>query len=153
MCQYITSKKSNLQRHLLVHTGEKAFKCNRFSPLMGYGNRPFILQTKLYKCDLCSYVSYKKINLQNHSVTHTGGAFQKHNIRRSYISGKQRKLHKCSFCDYITCRTDHLKTHILTHTGQKPFQCALCDKRCTTKYNLKSHFRVHLKASHVFVPV
>ncbi|GFS94884.1 hypothetical protein NPIL_118951 [Nephila pilipes] len=95
LCQYTSSKKSNLGRHMLVHTGEKAFK---FLPHVRQGNESFMLRTKLYKCDLCPYASYKKSNLQNHSVTHTGV-----------------KAYQCIVCGKSFSLKGTLKRHQITH--------------------------------------
>ena len=47
--------------------------------------------------------------------------------------------HFCDICRKGFLRPSHLEIHQRIHTGDKPFACEICDKRCTTRSNLKSH--------------
>ena len=48
-------------------------------------------------------------------------------------------IYFCDICGKGFPYPSHLVIHKRTHSGIKPFACEYCDKRCTTKSNLKSH--------------
>ncbi|KIP08593.1 hypothetical protein PHLGIDRAFT_372682 [Phlebiopsis gigantea 11061_1 CR5-6] len=51
----------------------------------------------------------------------------------------------CNVCTRAFRRPSSLRAHMITHTGEKPYPCTVsgCDKRFTTKSNLKRHCSIH----------
>ena len=66
----------HFKRHMLVHSGEKQFKCRfcwkDFSKKSSL-NRHLLIHTheKPYECDVCDYKCNQKSSLKKHMITHT----------------------------------------------------------------------------------
>lgn len=112
-CDYKSNNKKHMERHILIHTGEKPFQC-------------------IY--DQCTYASTQRANLDVHMRTHTGEkpftctyqgcdyssalkAGLKYHIQSTHTG---QKTFKCDFdgCAYAFCRKNDLKKHIRTHANK-----------------------------------
>ena len=88
-CEYASSVKSSLMRHLKIHSGEKLNKCNQCDYASSQaGHLKTHLKThsgeKSNKCNQCDYASSQAGDLRTHLKTHSG-----------------EKSNKCSQCDFI----------------------------------------------------
>ena len=92
--------KTNLDRHIWTHTGEKPYQCDRCK-------KPFRQKSALnvhklthsgvkpHKCDYCEKAFHKRLKLIEHTRTHTGEKHYK--------------------CDGSFTPKPHLQKHRLTH--------------------------------------
>ncbi|XP_030766079.1 transcriptional repressor CTCF [Sitophilus oryzae] len=131
-CNYTSSKRYLLSRHMKSHSEE----------------RP-------HKCSVCERGFKTLASLQNHVNTHTGtkphacsyceAAFTTSGelVRHVRYRHTHEKPHKCSDCDYASVELSKLKRHIRCHTGERPYQCPHCTYASPDTFKLKRHLRIH----------
>ena len=83
-----------------------------------YATRPF-------KCNICNRAFTKKYYLSGHIWLHT-----------------ESKSYRCSECPKVFMHKSSMVAHENTHYGG--FKCSLCDRRCSSKSELKRHFAMHI---------
>ena len=76
-CNYASSLKSSLKRHLKTHRGEKPNKCKQcdFASSRADNLRTHLkthIGEKSNKCNQCDYASYRSCDLGTHLITHSG---------------------------------------------------------------------------------
>ncbi|KAL3284826.1 hypothetical protein HHI36_018965 [Cryptolaemus montrouzieri] len=131
-CNYTSSKRYLLSRHMKSHSEE----------------RP-------HKCSVCERGFKTLASLQNHVNTHTGtkphgckfcqAAFTTSGelVRHVRYRHTHEKPHKCEECDYASVELSKLKRHIRCHTGERPYQCPHCTYASPDTFKLKRHLRIH----------
>ncbi|XP_045463537.1 transcriptional repressor CTCF-like isoform X2 [Harmonia axyridis] len=131
-CNYTSSKRYLLSRHMKSHSEE----------------RP-------HKCSVCERGFKTLASLQNHVNTHTGtkphsckfcsAAFTTSGelVRHVRYRHTHEKPHKCDECDYASVELSKLKRHIRCHTGERPYQCPHCTYASPDTFKLKRHLRIH----------
>ena len=148
-CQKVFNKRQGLERHELVHTGVKSFKCDKCDKSFALKNslnlhtrnihnlvkienssgdisyKPF---EKNFSCYRCSKQFAVKSKLELHERIHTG-----------------EKPFKCDLCDKFFTQRSQLLIHKKRHSGIKPFSCDLCGKTFLLEYYLNLHWKVHTR--------
>ncbi|XP_020657153.3 uncharacterized protein LOC110083223 isoform X1 [Pogona vitticeps] len=125
------------------------------------------LDSKLFKCEQCDYVTKKSSHLKHHKFRHhhlklltcgscdfstgNGQCFKKHMASHTNTKSPQKqpalfvKVYKCEECDYVTDRNGNLKIHLRTHTDERPHKCSCCSLAFRTSSHLNRHLATHLK--------
>lgn len=131
-CNYSTTKRYLLARHMKCHSEDRPHKCN-----------------------VCERGFKTIASLTNHVNTHTGtkphlckhceSAFTTSGelVRHVRYKHTHEKPHRCPECDYASVELSKLKRHIRCHTGERPYQCPHCTYASPDTFKLKRHLRVH----------
>ncbi|XP_055306622.1 gastrula zinc finger protein XlCGF8.2DB-like [Sitodiplosis mosellana] len=131
LCEYVTFKTTNLNRHMLKHTGERPFPCT-----------------------ICSKRFTQKPHLQSHMKAHVNEflfscstcfqGFHRSEEKVEHESGCKVRRYECHLCkEYSTVYKTNLENHMRVHTGERPFECDHCLKKFTQANHLKVHLKSH----------
>ncbi|XP_042343949.1 zinc finger protein 836-like [Plectropomus leopardus] len=159
VCEKAFKYKSFLQRHMIIHTGEKPHSCNtcgkRFSrtSILNAHMRTHTGQ-KPYSCDTCGKTFSQTSTLSAHIRIHTGekpyscNTCGKRFSRTSLLNAHStvhtgERPHSCETCGKRFSRPSLLNAHLTVHTGEKPYPCNTCGKSFSRTKHLNAHLRVH----------
>ena len=130
ICDKIFSTNRCLKKHMLLHTGEKP-----------------------YKCAECDKAFAQSGHLTCHMLTHTGAkpyscaicgrSFSTSSaVRRHHSIHSDDRPYQCSKCDKSFKRREGLRGHMFSHKETK-FDCSQCGKQFKSPLAIKRHSIVH----------
>lgn len=132
VCGRAFNYKSQLTRHLISHTRERASVCElcgaAFSQPAGLYNHKFTHEDTRYACSMCDRSYTHPALLKVHMKTHT-----------------DTTKYMCDTCGKEFNTVRNLKRHKLTHNTQKSFVCSICSTGFTVKKYLIQHYKTHYK--------
>ncbi|XP_074528540.1 uncharacterized protein LOC141791780 isoform X2 [Halichoeres trimaculatus] len=131
MCGKGFTRKTDLGRHMIVHTKEKPFSCSecgkRFNQKGSLARHRFVHSDETpFSCSVCGKRFNYKGSLTAHMIAHF-----------------EEKPFSCSECGKGFTHKLRLSEHMFVHTKEKPFSCSECGKTFNHKGNLTRHLRVH----------
>lgn len=175
VCDKAFLTKQKLDEHTNGHTGNAPVKCNlcnetfrRYSNLTQHKNRHHLnIKKKLkdYICH-CGEVFHTKKKLAWHKETHdekpkactycnerfihmaslTRHMRRAHNKRFVPDAQRENENVECPVCKCIYLRSS-LAVHMRVHNGERPYECQVCSKTFSTKWNLQLHKWTHAARS------
>ena len=148
LCDYSSSKRSSLKRHLDSHTEVEPF------------NREAHMREQYFSCDQCDFKSLTagprlKEHLTLHSSSRGEKAYKCELCDQAFGTRGHLAVHmrshsamgmepfKCDLCSYSSNKRSRMTRHVLKHTGLKPFKCDMCKYAAVQKYDLLIHRRKH----------
>ena len=127
---------SQLQKHVLIHTGDRPFKCNSCEKSFTQKSHVTFHQKTVHSKDGFSHKKF--LCLVCGRGFSTKGVLNKHKMLHT-----NERPYKCDICSKSFVQKSHLNVHFAKHTGQRPFPCLECGKQFTTKQHLKEHSLLH----------
>lgn len=134
ICGKILTTNFSLNRHMLLHTGERPFKC----AVCKYG---FI-----QKSDLFRHESTHRAEYNFHCLSCTKKFKTKKNLQCHLSTHSKERLFHCPHCSKSFKLQRVLRFHVETHKEKNRLQCDLCAKTFTRKMFMETHIKTfHLR--------
>lgn len=131
-CDYTTSKRYLLSRHLRAHSDDRPYRCSVCE--RGFKSNASLLN------HVNTHLGNKPHHCKNCEMTFTTSGELVRHVRYKHT---MEKPHKCTECDYASVELSKLKRHMRCHTGERPFQCPHCTYASPDTFKLKRHIRTH----------
>ena len=157
-CNYNASWPSDLQRHMMVHSLERRYRC--YICARRYKHQ-FDLNAHLRRVHRVPAGRSASVNLAGNGNILGALLHNKHSLLKKPIASTENKSNsvndahsgtgelsgslklRCEFCNYVGKYRAEVERHMRLHTGDKPFACLFCSYRSFWKGDMKRHLMKH----------
>ena len=135
-CSATFSRPSRLQTHLLSHTGDRPFQCDKC-------DKTFTRNAHLKRHILVNHEGQRTPS-QPVDCDQCDGTFaNKHSLKKHMKKVHLVKQYRCEECGLNFHKNHMLLSHMTEHTGKLPWACDQCSESFQYKMYLKRHMRRH----------
>lgn len=133
ICGKVLGKLSSYKYHMDLHSDTAKYECSecheKFKTKNAFTGH-MTTHTGLFSCDICGKSYRQAASLKSHKMSHDPST---------------AKPFSCSMCDKDFTQKSGLKKHLLTHTNSKMFKCmeANCGKEFRYSSNYYVHLKSH----------
>ncbi|XP_055684465.1 zinc finger protein 208-like isoform X2 [Lutzomyia longipalpis] len=135
LCEKIFRSVQASAYHVMVHTGEKPFKCH----VCNYGFRSHA-NLKKHQCGVFKPRPGRRSRYDT-TGEFVGDVFQSQLVAWKALADMVKL--KCRKCDQPFKSRPALMYHCMIHTGEKPYKCTICHKHFRSMTNLNLHQKSH----------
>ncbi|CAG7726342.1 unnamed protein product [Allacma fusca] len=139
-CDFKSLHSARLNRHLLTHSTERPFKCDKCD----YAAKMRIVLLKHQRTHLTrsekTFKVYPNQNCQFRTVS-------QQNVQAQLLLHQEGNILRCcpmQDCDFQTGRASNLRRHITAHSTERKFKCDKCERAFKSEWQLKEHQHTHL---------
>ena len=162
-CNFAFWEKSDLQRHIRSHVGNRPFKCNFCEQtftwkryLLKHLNIHHKDDTHHFCIDCCACFesevaltdhiveAHSNKKQLTHTCSHCGEEFYfKYKLDEHMFKHTGIKAHKCEKCTLAFVSRRELERHIADHSMEVSFHCNTCDQTFASIQDLQTHVTLH----------
>lgn len=161
VCGKVLGKLSSFKYHMDLHSEIAKYECTecheKFKTKNAFTGH-MATHRGLFDCDMCHKSYRQAASLKNHKMSHDPNTpkpfvcnicdkefIQKSGLKKHLLTHTDLKMFKCTEanCGKEFRYSSNYYVHLKSHKGEKDFQCDECQKKFSSKEQVKRHKLIH----------